>query len=258
MNYYYPPKTNSQSKSIWVLDAISATDRKKNIIRNDQFHVGMNVVWGLGRNNFDIVKSSSNYFFSDMPYWGRWSGDNRGSCYWRVIPNALHCNWIDDVPSDRFNKLNVLVKEQRKTGNHILLCPSSVTLERFYDETNWTNRTIAELRNHTDRPIRIRRKPRARGTSGPSVAAVLLDEDLRDAWAVVTLASIVGVEALCEGIPVFCHKASPCAAVANLDLSMIENPKFEHNQSWLNTLSYYQYTEHELRKGLANAFILSK
>lgn len=258
MNYYYPTDINSKSKAIWVLDALSFSDKAKNVIRDAVKKDGTDVVWGLGNGNFDVVRSSKQYIFTDMPYWGRWMGDNRSSCYWRVIPDALHCNWVRDYPGDRFQQLNVSIRDERKSGSHVLICPSSPTMERFYDQSNWTKRTIEALREHTDRPIRVRQKPRANGTSGPRVADVPFEQDVKDAWAVVTLASIAGVEAACLGIPVFCHPASACAPVGNLDISRIENPIFDINIKWLNTLAYHQYTEEELRKGLVNDCLLSK
>jgi hypothetical protein len=257
MNYYYPPDLNSPSKAVWVLDALSSTDKSKNIIRNYKIQPGTNVVWGLGNGNFDIVKSSTQYIFTDMPYWNRWMGNNRSECYWRIIPNALHCNWINDFPNDRFRKLNVKLNNERRNGKHILVCPSSPTLERFYDATGWTQRIVTELKKHTDRPIKIRHKPRGKGTSGPRAAEIPFEVDANEAWAVVTLASIAGVEAMCLGIPVFCHPASACAPVGNLDISKIEAPEFNRKETWLNTLSYYQYTQEEL-KGSMNVCILSK
>ena len=82
MNYYYPADLNSTSKATWVLDAISKTDKAKNVIRNYVAQAGTNVVWGLGKGNYDVVKNSTSYLFTDMPYWHRWIGDNRGECYW--------------------------------------------------------------------------------------------------------------------------------------------------------------------------------
>lgn len=191
-----------------------------------------------------------------MPYWNRWMGDNRFSCQWRVIPSALHCNWVRDLPRDRFDKLNVLLSDPRQDGKHILVCPSSPTMERFYKQENWLHETLAELKKHTDRPIIVRKKPRARGTSGPMVASIPFAEAAKGAWAVVTLASIAGVEAACLGVPVFCHEASACSTIGNTRLSDIENPRFERNQDWLNTLAYHQYTEEELKKGMANDIVL--
>jgi hypothetical protein len=253
MNYYYP-EIGSQSKATWVLDSLVSADTNATIIRDNTVNNGPGVFWGLVKNNYNLIKEHQAknvpYYFTDMPYWGRWMGNNRSECYWRVIPNNLHCSWVEDYPSDRFNKLNVNVKEWRTKGDHILVCPSSVTMSRFYNRSNWLNETLVELRKYTDRPIKIRNKPRDNKTSGPRAATIPFEDDVKDAWAVVTLASIAGVEAACLGIPVFADVNSPCSQLGNLDLSLIENPKLVDRKKWLNTLSYYQYTEEELKKGM--------
>lgn len=252
MNYYYPD--NKQSKAFWVFDAIAHSKLKNN----------SSVFWGLAGRNFDEIKrhrdQKISFYFTDMPYWNRWMGDNRNSCSWRIIPNALHCNWQQDYPNDRFKKLNITIKDWRNNGEHILLCPSSATMNRFYDQINWLNDTINEIKKYTDRPIKIRNKPRAKNTSGPRVATIPFEDDVKNAWAVVTLASIAGVEAACLGIPVFCHQAGPCSVLGNLELKNIESPKLLDREMWLNTLAYYQYTEKEIEDGVCkhlNDIVLS-
>jgi hypothetical protein len=251
MNYYYPD-INSKSKATWVLDALSSSDQHAVTIRDNAVKKQTGVFWGLGKNNFNLVKEYQRqgipFVFTDMPYWNRWMGDNRDSCSWRIIPNALHCNWIKDFPADRFNKLNIQVKDWRTNGHHILVCPSSDTINRFYSCNDWLINTLAELKKYTDRSIKVRYKPRANGTSGPRAAIIPFEEDIKNAWAVVTSVSIAGVDAACYGIPVFCNSSSPCAALDNISLSTIETPKLVDRTKWLNTLAYYQYTEDELKK----------
>lgn len=241
MIYHYPD--NKQSKAVWVLDAIAAGKPTKDA----------GVLWGLAGKNFELIKDyqkrQANFYFTDMPYWNRWMGD-RDRCSWRIIPNALHCNWVNDYPDDRFKKLSVTLYDWRQTGNHILVCPSSLTIERFYGQHNWTNKVIEELKHYTDRPIKIRNKPRNAKTSGPLAADIPFEEDVKNAWAVVTLVSIAGVEAACLGIPVFCSEDSPCAPIGNLNLSDIEQPLLNNRNNWVNTLAYYQYTEAELKAGI--------
>lgn len=252
MNLFYPSDKNSTSKACWVLDAISkSTDCERHyspVISKDT-----SVIWGLGKYNFQIASACRDqnlpWIFTDMPYWGRWMGGNRDSCYWRVVPGSLHCNWTSDYPDDRFQKLGIKISEWRTKGEHILVCPSSNTVERFYQIEDWTRKIVTEIKKHTDRPIKIRYKPRNKDTSGPRAATIPFEEDCRNAWAVVTSFSIAGVEAACLGIPVFSHPQGPCAVMGNTDLSTIENPLLEDRASWLNTLAYYQYTEEELSKG---------
>lgn len=247
MNYYYPD--NKQSKAFWVFDALSHSKLNSN----------SSVFWGLAGRNFDEIKRHQTqkipFYFTDMPYWNRWMGNNRDSCSWRIIPNALHCNWQQNYPNDRFKKLNVTIKDWRNNGEHILICPSSLTMNRFYNQNNWLNDTINELKKYTDRPIKIRHKPRSNKTSGPRAAIIPFEEDIKNAWAVVTLASIAGVESACLGVPVFASKESPCAILGNIDLSNIENPKLIDRTFWLNTLAYFQYTENELKKGVCKLLI---
>jgi hypothetical protein len=260
MNYYYP-KLNSQSKATWVLDAIATNDEKATILRDNTVNSMPGVFWGLANNNFQLIKEYQKnnipYYFTDMPYWNRWNGDNRQTCSWRVIPNALHCNWVKDFPNDRFKQLNVTVNDWRENGEHILVCPSSNTIEIFYDQTNWLNNTINEIKKYTDRPIKVRQKPRNDKTSGPMAAAIPFEEDVKNAWAVVTLSSIAGVEAACLGVPVFCHIASACSPLGNTNLSNIESPVLSDRAPLLNTLSYYQYTEKELKEKKLDDLILS-
>lgn len=250
----YPADTNSKGKATWVMDAFQQYNPKairtnSSVHSNDTF-----VFWGLAGYQYSLINKCiskrTNFIFTDMPYWNRWMGNNRDSCHWRVIPNALHCNWQADYPNDRFLSLGIDVKEWKDRGDHILVCPGSDMMNHFYRQSNWLNDTINRLRTLTNRPIVVRHKPRRGKTSGPLVADKPFADDCKGAWAVVTLCSLTGVEAACMGVPVFCHPASPCAPIGNTDLTMIENPKKPDRIHWLNTLAYHQYTELEISRGL--------
>ena len=232
----------TESKGNWVMDAFA---------RSYHEQYPHTVMWG----NISTVNSYPKPFiFTDMPYFNRWMGDNRDTCHWRVIPDHVHVNpeIYGKYPDDRFNQLNVTVKDWRTNGDHILVCPSSPAMERYYGDVNWLEGTLQLLKQHTDRPVRVRHKPRANGTSGPRAAAIPFEEDCKNAWAVVTLASIAAVEAACLGIPVFTHEKGPGGVLANKDLSKIEEPLMADSARtlWLNTLAYYQYTEAEIAAGI--------
>lgn len=253
LNLYYPEDERSRSKANWVLDALAASHGNCKKLRKSVDHVGTGVVWGLGQYYYPLVerwiKLRRDFIFTDMPYWNRFMGDNRSTCHWRIIPNALHCNWVRPRPSDRFDRLGIPVKPWQAGGEHVLVCPSSLSMERFYDEHEWTRRVVKVLRQHTKRPIKIRVKPRQGKRSGPMVESIPFAQDASGAWAVVTLCSITGVEAATLGIPVFCHAASPCMPIGCSDLSLIESPLRPSRDQWLNNLAYYQYTESELAAG---------
>lgn len=196
------------------------------------------------------------WLFTDMPYFNRWMGEHTAdSCHWRMIPNGLHENKVSDYPNDRARSLGLDLKEWRKSGSHILIAPSSDTLTRWITgqlANDWMKDTVTELKKHTDRPIVIRRKPRKNGISGPMVETKSVADDLKDCWAVITLASIVGVEAAVAGIPVISHAASATGPISTDQLSNIEKPRLPERQAWLNTLTYRQFTKEEIRSGLAH------
>lgn len=255
MNLFFPPEQNSGSKANWVLDALrEAHPDAASWIGQAHWDPRITgVYWSLGfvygPNIRRAKREGAPYIFTDMPYWNRWMGNNRGTCHWRIIPRALHCNWIEDRPGDRFQKLGIKLHDWRKNGNHILVCPSSISMENFHEIVGWTQRTVGTLKQYTDRPIKIRQKPRKLNRSGPMVADIPFEEDCKNAWAVVTSFSIAGVEAATLGVPVFSHPEGPCAQLGNTDLSMIEQPTLADREPWVNTLAYYQYTEDEIRKG---------
>ena len=182
------------------------------------------------------------------------------SCYWRLIPNDIHANKIQDYPIDRANALGIKLKDWRKNGQHILIAPSSDTVTRFVVDPNtsdqsWVQQVINQLSKITDRPLRVRYKPRKGKRSGPMVETTSVNDDLKNCWAVVTSSSIVGVQAAISGIPVFSHPQGPAAPVATFDLAMIEKPRMPERQAWLNTLTYRQFTKAEMSSGLAREIL---
>lgn len=264
MNLMYPIGTNTDgtTKATWVFDALVQGWPGARKIQNYSWPGTTSVYWGFLGSSYSLIqehrKQKIPFLFSDMPYFGRFMPNfGREKCYWRIIPNALHCNWIHDFPSDRVQKLSLDVQDWKTTGDYILVCPSSPMIERYYNENNWLARTLKALERVTDRPVRVRYKPRARGLSGPIVADIPFQDDCRNAHAVVTLCSLAAVEAVCLGVPSFCSSVSAAAPVSCTSLSRIENPLRPDRTAWLNTLSYFQYTESEISSELAYEFFQS-
>lgn len=207
------------------------------------------------------INEHRRWLFADMPYFNRWMGEHTSEiCHWRLIPNALHVHEARDYPSDRADKMNVVLHDWRSRGSHVLIAPSSDTMTKFVvnadmSDKSWLDNTLHKLRKHTDRPLRVRLKPRSGKTSGPMVESISVDHDLRDCWAVVTSCSIVGVQAALAGIPVFSHPLGPAAPIANDDLANIESPIMPDRRLWANTLAYRQFTKAEMRSGLAHEIL---
>ena len=234
-----------------TLDNLKATDPLANAM-----------FWGFVNNNRDMVKilerRKHDYWFTDTPYFGRFDNKNLrpDNHFWRICKNNIHAKFIKDCKSDRFEKFKIKITAPTTKGEHILVCPSSVSMHNYLDQPDWLNDTVAKIKRVTDRPIKIRHKPRGRGTSGPSEAKIPLSEDLKDAFACVTSCSISAVEAICMGKPVFCHEKSFARAVGNTHLEDIEEPFYADPEPWLYSLAYQQFTPEEFENGIAVSTLL--
>ena len=75
-------------------------------------------------------------------------------------------------------------------------------------------------------------------------------DTLKDVWAVINHSSNPAIEAVINGIPVFVSKDSLCHDVGNHSLDNINNPRMPDRQQWANKLSYTEWFEDEIERGL--------
>ena len=196
-----------------------------------------------------------------MPFWGRWSRHSDTEHYWHAALNNVYPTVVTERPADRF-KASGLKPKPYKSGKYIVVCPSSDTMTRWctgLSAESWVTKTVNELQKHTDREIRVRHKPRAKGTSGPDAAKLSGLEDFKQAmdgaWAVVTSVSMCAVEAQLAGVPTFCCKNSGALPVSLTKLSKIEQPLRIDREEWLYHLAYSQFTHKEIENGYAYEII---
>jgi hypothetical protein len=251
-NLYYSLKQGS--KGNWVMDSIkrgwpncTPGDRNDPALEPSHF-------WGMLYNEQTIrylTKNKVNWYFWDMPYHNRY-----GICedfMWRVSCNSLHHQHTNNQPSDRFERWNVQPKPYT-AGDKILICPSSETMTQWYTGMSvkkWTQIITSELQHYTDRPIEIRYKPRTKTTSGPLAATIPFAQQAQNTHCVITLCSLVAVEAQLLGIPTMCHNNSFAAKVSITECKNIENLKRVDTHQWLCNLAYSQFTHAEIESGLA-------
>jgi len=188
-----------------------------------------------------------------------------------VFPNTGE--YCDNNPDpDRWDcikkAMGINVLDWRSNGNHILLC-----LQRNggwsmggISVTDWATKTIAELRNYTNRSIVIRPHPGDKRT--PDYAAyfsknklfhnvtvgdpaIALKQDLKNCWAAIAHNSSPTVGAAIEGIPVFVTDPanSQCRDIANTKLSQIEMPHMPDRTAWLQRISQFHWSHAELVSG---------
>jgi hypothetical protein len=165
--------------------------------------------------------------------------------------------------------LGISLQPWRTQGNHILIC-----LQRNggwsmggLDVIQWMNSTILEIRKYSKRPIIVRAHPGDKKIGGylkinhKAVSLSVnpdLRDDLRNAWATVVYNSSPSVSSIIEGIPAFLTDPYPqnsqSFAVANTDISKIEDPVMIDRQAWIERLSMCHWKFDELKSGAAWQF----
>jgi hypothetical protein len=168
-----------------------------------------------------------------------------GSGYYRWTRNAFQMRTIREVPKDRWLQIDTPTHPWNEGGKHIVIAKPSATYDAFHRTHDWLDKTVAELKRHTDRPLVIREKLSERS----------LADELKDAHALVTHQSNAGVEAVILGCPVFVDYGSAAALVGLTDLSKIETPIYPDRKPWLWSLAYSQYSEDELVNGALWRFL---
>lgn len=179
------------------------------------------------------------FYYGDHAFFGR-------RRYFRCAKNKFQHDGLsgDDDPK-RFRLFGIPVKDWRKRGGPILLCPNSAGFFELHGTSaaTWISDVTNELGRYTDREIIIRWKNDKQAPIG---------EALRGAWAVVTFMSNAAVDAILAGVPAIC--TAPCAglSMSTGDLSRIENlPMPEGREQWAARLANNQWTLDEYAKGHA-------
>jgi hypothetical protein len=157
----------------------------------------------------------------------------------------------------RWAALNVTPQPMRTAGQHVLLCPNRHFGMRGMEmPQHWVNETLAVLRKHTKRPIRVRPHPGNWQAKAPQTP---LAEDLAGAWMVVTWASSAGVHALVAGIPVIAtapHWICKGAALTRLeDIEQAAPPDLRLGA--FEGMAWAQWTVDEIASGAAFDHLLS-
>ena len=173
---------------------------------------------------------------------------------------------IDPARWQQISKdLGIILKPWRTQGNHILIClqRNGGWSMRGLDVIQWMNSTILEIRKYSKRPIVVRAHPgdkkignylKINHKSVSLSTKIDLREDLQNAWATVVYNSSPSVASIIEGIPAFLTDPQPqfsqSLAVANTDISRIEDPVMYDRQSWIERLAMCHWKFEELNNRL--------
>jgi hypothetical protein len=228
-------------------------------------------VYGCLRGLLPTIKQAQRegrtYFYGDNGYF--FPGKTERS-YFRITKNALQHTGTGKWPKPkqaalrRWQDLRIQIKPWRQSGAHVLVCPPLRLWGAIwgFDSDRWLADTLATLRLHTDRELRVRAKlswqdnkspntPNYEGRDKSSLNTTLA-EDLVDAWAVVTHSSNVAVESVLAGVPVFNTNQCAGSIMGLSDLSKIESPIMpDSREHWAVMLANNQFQLSEMRSGLA-------
>jgi hypothetical protein len=186
---------------------------------------------------------------------GGYFGNGKKKTIFRLsVNNFQNVNSIIDRPSDRWEQLNI-AQHSFKQGSTIVIVPPDRkivhTLELGSDD-QWIDDTILKIKNFTDRPIKIRKRPEPRADR--IVSNTFKDFIKDDTFCVVGYSSNALVEAAMADIPVIPLGHSATKSLYSYQLEDIEKIKPAYpsdKQAWLNHLAYSQFTRDELLSGFA-------
>jgi len=192
------------------------------------------LVQGLMGGQAKVMRGLSEpWIYFDHSYFNRgWHNGN-----FRACRDNAHITQILDRPTDRLEKFNVKILPWRKTGERIILIPPSPYQRDFYDDEDWVGRTLRRLAEITDRTVYVK-----------SDKTKPMRDVLHDAWAVVTRASVAGMDAALAGVPVFSTPDCCSWGVNAGPLEKIETPDYSDARlEWASSLAYASWNRSELQ-----------
>lgn len=206
------------------------------------------IIWECQKRNHEFYYMDHAYFHATRDY----APGPYGQLY-RVIKNQMQLNKLVELTKEdkkRIEKYKPIKFKSWKFGTYILVCPPTKAICRLYHTTEekWLNDTLKTLKKHTDREIRIRKK----GDTTPLV------EQLKNSWAMVTMQSTAAIEAVLNGVPVFCDEVSQANVIGENNLSKIEKPYYADRdiiEKWIDSLLSSQFTMEEIKNGVAHEVV---
>lgn len=217
---------------------------------------GLSLCYGILRGTASIMadaeKHRADYLYCDHSYFTQCrSAPQTLDCsgYYRVVLNDRYVHNIGfDAQPERFEQLGVTVKPWRTSGEHILIIPMSRYVASVYgiDEKAWLANVILACKTFAPQ-----RRLIVKSKSDPRP----LSELLESAHALICAESNSAIDAVVNGVPVFCSTSAAAAPVANFALNDLDNPAMPDREQWLWNLAYNQFTLAEVKRGYARELL---
>jgi hypothetical protein len=192
-------------------------------------------IWGLMRGARTVREacrlSGKTYYALDNGYFGR-------PKYFRVTRNGYAQTMVVDRPADRWVRHRIQLLP-RRFGSRILVAESSRFCYEYFGIENWTQKTVAEIKKHTDKEVYVRHK---------QVYVEIQPDEFKGVHCVVTHSSGLALDALINGVPAIVLGPG-AASTCPKDLSVIESVDLPDRERLFRSLAYGQFTQNEF--GLA-------
>jgi len=220
-------------------------------VKNFKDHNKTIATYGILRGTLDIINKAKNYYYMDHGYFNqskRLFENNRTNVinldgYFRIVYNNFIHDGEGNFPSDRLEKLNLEISDQKKTGDYIILSEPSEAMKQVYNVPKWTDETIELVKKYSDRKLVLHNK------FSKEPLSILL----KKAWAFVSLQSTAGFMAMLNGVPSF-FTDSTLNRIGKIQ--DIENPVIDY--SIFKNLAYGQWTLKEIETGEAWEYISNR
>lgn len=238
------------------------------------------ILRGTGLLYKEAQKQGIDFYYLDHGYLARSSHwlDFLGKKqrWFRVTKNGHAVNTLTAATDNRFRKFfekdYPLLPWRGGAGEAIVILPPTPAIKWFFDCQDWGQSIVDQIRRVTDMPIIWREKPNAKNVdqSGSpdgtlsvprppqaerlEISKASLQADLDRAAAIVCYNSNVAIDAIQQGIPVYCE--DKCAAFPiRCSLDDLANPSaLEHEPdrlAWFAHLANNQFSMSELKSGYA-------
>lgn len=200
------------------------------------------------------------FWYMDTGYWGNYRDVNnsKGFKLWhRIVKNGLQHNEIIKRPADRWEYHKYKIPKRKKQGHEILLIPASAKSAKFYgiDNDLWIQQTIEQLKQYTDRPIKVRNKL----SRTERIVENTIFDDLDSTYCAITYNSIAASESVLYGVPVITLALNAADPVSEKLIENVENPYFPDKDlifEWACHLAYGQVSNFEFQNGNAYRLLL--
>ena len=228
--------------------AMGINEKKFYSVKDFDLELGSFASYGYLRGVGELYKKANDFWYLDHGYFKQVTRDFKNNDvfirnfegYFRIVHNNFWHNGSIDFPEDRFEKLELEVKSQKKTGDFIIVSEPTFEAMKYYSLEDWTMKTIHEIKKFSDRKIIIHNRN----------SDIPLNSLLEDAWAFVSDHSGAGFMSMLRGVPaIFTNKTLKSIG----EITNIENIKI--NEKVLMNLAYCQWTLEEIKSGEAWEFI---